>query len=559
MRPVPTPILLEIFWNRLISVVDEAAAALVRTAFSTIIRESHDYACVLFDAQGRSLAQSTTSVPSFIGTMPNTLKHFMSAIGTDGWSPGDVVITNDPWIGSGHLQDISMAAPIFGSDGALIGFSGVVAHPPDMGGRWTPSSQEIYEEGLQVPISKLMKEGIPNADVFSFIRQNVRVPDQVIGDLHAMMAACSSVSRRLQDLMAEAGLRDLDTIAQEIHSRSEEAMRSKISDIPDGRYVYEFQMDGFDQPITIATEMRVQGSDITIDYSGSSSQLGNALNCPWVYTNAYTVYTLKCAINPSVPNNEGALRPFDVIAPSGSILNPRFPAAVGARNLTGHQLSSAVFGALSQAVPANGLTDRVLAESGSPRPLVVIRGTVDDRAFATMVFVMGGMGARPNKDGIPCIAFPATTRNVSIEVLETTTPMLVEKKVFRPDSGGPGEYRGGDGQEMVLRVTAPDGARLSLFADRRRFPPRGLCGGGHGAGTHISLDGKELSPKGVVHAKKGQVLTILSPGGGGFGPPSERKINDIQRDLSRGVLSLEVAKHQYPHFDRPAEGTEAGT
>lgn len=512
------PIFLEISWNRLISFVDEAAAALVRTAFSPIIREAQDYACVLFDAEGRSLAQSTTSVPSFIGTLPHTMKHFQEAAREEGWAPGDVMITNDPWIGSGHLQDISMIAPIFSKKGRLVAFSGVVAHPPDMGGKWSAECREIYEEGLQIPICKLMKSGKANPDVFAFLRRNVRVPDQVIGDVHAMLASCAVAANRVNAFMEETGLDNLQALATEIHDYSEKSMRAGILGVPDGEYRYEYEIDGYDHPLKIAATVTVSGADITVDYTGSSGQVDRAINCPWVYTNAYTVYPLKCAINPDVPNNEGMMRPFHVTAPTGSLLNPQYPAAVGARNLTGHLLASAVFGALSQALPEEKLANRVLADGASPRPHLVISGRGDDgRPFSSTVFVMGGMGARSNKDGIPCIAFPSTTRNTPVEILETSAPILVQRKLMRDASGGGGQFRGGEGQIFEFVVRARGGVHVSIFSDRSKFPPRGLKGGEPGLGAAVMLNGNALPAKGSVRLKQGDVLTVMSPGGGGFG------------------------------------------
>ncbi len=518
MRKIDDPIFLEISWSRIISFVDEAAAALVRTAFSPIIREAEDYAVVLFDGDGNSLAQSTTSAPSFIGTLPKTIRHFQAAMRDDGWHPGDVVITNDPWIGSGHLQDISMVAPIFSRAGRLVAFSGVVAHPPDMGGRWTAENRDIYEEGLQLPICKLMRRGEPNKDVFNIIRRNVRVPDQVVGDIHAMMASCSVAADRLLGFMEDVGLESLNELAGAIHAFTERAVRKQIEQIPDGTYRYEYEIDGYDEPLKIAAALTVKGSDIHMDYAGSSLQVERAINCPLVYTSAFTAYPLICAINPQVPNNEGMLRPFTVTAPPRSILNPEYPAAVGARNLTGHLLTTAVFGTLAQALPADRIANRLLADSASPRPHIVVTGHDDaGRPFSSMMFIAGGMGARPNKDGIACIAFPSSARNTSVEILENSAPFMIERKWVRENSGGRGRYRGGDGQIFELRVRAKNGASISVFSDRSRFPPRGMDGGEAGAGTEIKVNGKPVPSKGTVRLKQGDLLTVLSPGGGGYG------------------------------------------
>jgi N-methylhydantoinase B len=518
MSKVSDPIFLEISWSRLISFVDEAAAALVRTAFSPVVREAEDYAVVLFDGQGRSLAQSTTSVPSFIGTLPNTMRYFRQAMETEGWYPGDVVITNDPWIGSGHLQDISMVMPIFSRKNALVAFAGVVAHPSDMGGRWSAENRELYEDGLQIPICKLMRAGQPNKDVFAFIHRNVRVPDLVIGDIHAMIASCSVAGKRVNAFLEETGLATLDELSEAIHSFSERAMREKIFAIRDGVYRYEYEIDGYDEPLKIVATLTVAGDTIEMDYAGSSMQVARAINCPWVYTNAFTVYPLKCSINPDVPNNEGMMRPFTVKAPAGSLLNPNHPAAVGARHLTGHLLASAVFGTLAQALSEDDVAGRLLADGASPRPNIVISGSDDTgKAFSSTIFIMGGLGARPDKDGIACIAFPSTTRNTSVEVLETSAPILIERKSIREGSGGAGRFRGGDGQVFSLRVLARDGATASIFSDRSRFPPKGMKGGAAAAGAAILLNGAPTLLKGTVRLKEGDVLTVMSPGGGGYG------------------------------------------
>jgi N-methylhydantoinase B len=520
MRKIDDPIFMEISWNRIISFVDEAGAALVRTAFSPIIREADDYGVVLFDADGNSLAQSTRSAPSFLGTLPNTMRHFREAMRDEGWNPGDVVITNDPWMGSGHLQDISMVAPIFSRSGRLVAFCGVVAHPPDMGGRWTAENREIYQEGLQLPILKLMKGGAPNKDVFDIIRRNVRVPDQVIGDIHAMIASCAVGADRLSAFMEEVGLESLNELSAAIHKFSEDAIRRRIEAIPDGEYRYAYEIDGYDEPLKIAATLTVRGSDIAMDYTGSSMQVDRAINSPLCYTRSLTIYPLICAINPQVPNNEGMTRAFTITAPPRSILNPEYPAAVGARNLTGHLLTTAVFGTLAQALPKDQIANRLLADSASPRPHLVISGYDDaGDAFSSMFFIAGGMGARPNKDGISCIAFPSSARNTSVEILETSAPIAIQRKAMREGSGGRGKYKGGDGQIFEVRIDAKDGATISIFSDRARFPPQGMNGGAAGAGTVIEVNGKPGPSKGSVRMKQGDVLTVYSPGGGGFGPP----------------------------------------
>jgi N-methylhydantoinase B len=318
--------------------------------------------------------------------------------------------------------------------------------------------------------------------------------------------------------MEEVGLDSLNELAAAIHNFTESAVRNKIEAIADGSYYYEYEVDGYDQPLKIAATLTIKGSDIAMDYTGSSMQVERAINCPLVYTNAFTVYPLICAINPQVPNNEGMLRPFTVTAPERCILNPVYPAAVGARNLTGHLLTTAVFGTLAQALAKDQIADRLLADSASPRPHIVVSGQDDaGRPFSSMMFIAGGMGARPNKDGISCIAFPSSARNTSVEILESTGPILIERKSTRENSGGAGRFRGGDGQIFELRVRAKSGATISIFSDRSRFPPKGMNGGEPGAPTQIFVNGEPAPLKGIVRVKQNDVLRVCSPGGGGFG------------------------------------------
>jgi N-methylhydantoinase B len=343
----------------------------------------------------------------------------------------------------------------------------------------------------------------------------------VIGDVHAMIASCAVAGQRVNAFLEETRLESLNELAQAIHTFSEKAMRERIAGIRNGVYRYEYEIDGYDSPLKIAARLTISDDSIEVDYTGSSMQVKRAINCPWVYTNAFTIYPLKCAINPDVPNNEGMTRPFTVTAPEGSLLNPRHPAAVGARNLTGHLLCSAVFGTLAQALPESAAAGRLVADGASPRPHIVVSGTDDHgQAFSSTMFIMGGLGARPDKDGIACIAFPSTTRNTSVEVLETSAPILIERKSIREGSGGGGTFRGGDGQVFELRVLARDGATASIFSDRSHFPPQGMKGGQPALGAVILVNDKPGPLKGTVRLKQHDVLTIMSPGGGGYGPAS---------------------------------------
>ena len=328
------PVTLEIFWSRLISIADESAAALLRTSFSTIVRESNDFGTVLMDANGDSLSENTGGIPSFSGILPRTLKHFLERFPKETWKPGDCVITNDPWLATGHLPDITMAMPIF-HDGALVGFSGSVAHSPDIGGSlWSADCRELFEEGLRIPPTKFLIEGEPNELLQEIILSNVRLPDQVLGDLNAQVTANQVCGRRLNEFLGDAGLPDLSRLSGTLQQRAETAMRRAIEEVPDGVYSATLDADGFDEAGTqLECAITIKGSDLTIDYAGTSPQIDRGLNTVMNYTYAYSAYPIKCALDPNTPRNEGSYRPITVEAPEGCILNPRYPAPCNASSI----------------------------------------------------------------------------------------------------------------------------------------------------------------------------------------------------------------------------------
>ncbi len=535
------PITLEILWSRLVAIVDETAATLVRTSFSTIVRESNDYACILLDAEGNSLAQSTLSIPSFISTLPLTVKEFMKVYPAESLEPGDVMLTNDPWLGTGHLNDINMAMPIF-HKGKLIAFSASVAHAPDIGGRLrSPDNRELFEEGLRIPVCKWMKAGKPNEDVWSFIANNVRVPDLVIGDLRAQLAANEMAARRLMHLVEEQGIDDLGELARTIQSLSEKHTREAIRQIPDGVYGHEVRMDGYSEPLVIRLKLTVDGDEILVDYTGTSPQIDRALNVVPNYTFAYTAFPLKCLLSPETPNNEGCFRPLKVTAPEGSLLNPRFPAAVGARASVGHYLPVAIFGALADVMP-----DRVLAASGSPMWCLQLAGLdAKKRRFAGVFFYNGGQGASGRKDGISCLSFPSNLSATPVEVIEHIFPVVMERKALTVDSGGPGRQRGGLGQTMTVRIESGGPLSASFMTERTRFPAEGLFGGKAGAMGKVLLNGASINPKESRVIQPGDLLEISTPGGGGFGDPRERDRGVVLADLRAGLVSAEQAEQEY--------------
>lgn len=538
------PISLEIYWNRLISIADESAAALLRTSFSTIVRESNDFATALMDADGNALAENTAGIPSFVGTLPRTLRHFLKRFPVEQWHPGDCIITNDPWMATGHLPDVTMVMPIH-HRGVLVGFSGTIAHLPDIGGSlWASDCRELFEEGLQIPPVKFYERGQPNQLVVDFIAGNVRVPDQVLGDLEAQVIANTVGARRLREFLDDTDVNDLTELSQALQARAEHAMRQAIEKVPDGTYRSTLLADGFDADETrIECAVTIKGSDLLVDYAGTSKQIGRGLNSVMNYTYAYTCYPIKCALDPLTPRNEGSYRSVTVDAPEGSILNPRYPAPCSARQLTGHLLAGAVYGALSQAVPK-----AVIAESGSAPTLRSVYSGVDKQGnpFSQVFFAAGGMGASAGQDGYHCTAFPTNTGSGSIEAFEATTPLVVWRKEFLPNSGGIGKHRGGLGQEVEIEVVSPGPLRLSLLSDRQKYPPQGLFGGGPGAPVRIVTgDGRRPHPKSRTMIDPKDRLILSFSGGAGYGDPGERDPAAIRRDLKNGYITAEAARRDY--------------
>ena len=538
------PITLEILWSRLISIADESAAALLRTSFSTIVRESNDFATVLMDANGDSLAENTGGIASFNGILPRTVKHFLARFPRDTWRPGDCVITNDPWLATGHLPDITVVMPVF-HGGELVAFSGSIAHSPDIGGSlWSADCRELFEEGLRIPPMKYMHEGEVNPYLQELILGNVRVPDQVLGDLNAQVTANRVCGRRLGEFLDDAGMVDLEALSATLLERGDRAMRRAIGEIPDGIYRASTDADGFDDEHThIECAICVTGSEITIDYAGTSAQIGRGLNCVMNYTHAYSAYPLKCAIDPDTPRNEGSYRPITVVAPEGSILNPRFPAPCNARQLTGHLLAGVIYRALSQAIP-----ERVLAECGSAPTMraVFSGGDGHGRRFSQILFASGGMGASTSGDGLSTTAFPTNAGAGSIEAFESIAPLLVWRKDLRTDSGGAGRHRGGLGQVCEIESRSTETLQLSLLSDRWRHPAAGMLGGDSGARTEIAFgDGRTPHPKSRTTIAPGERITLRYAGGGGVGDPTERDRDAVRDDVADGYVSIEAANRIY--------------
>lgn len=521
---------LEVLWRRIISAVDEAAKALRRTSFSTLVNESNDFACVLTDATGQSLAQNTESIPSFIGTLPITVKQFIREIGVKNMRPGDVLITNTPWIATGHLNDITVAKPIF-RGGRIVAFAASTAHAPDIGGKVrSVEPREVFEEGFHIPVMKFMSEGRADQTLLKLLRAAVRTPDQTEGDLWAQIIGLDLLERRLGELMDEYGLDDLTSFGAEILGRCEKAMRSAIRDLPDGTYTHTFQTDGLEQPFTYKIAVTVTDDRLSVDYAGTSAQVDRAINCTMTYTFAMTAYALKCLLLPALPNNEGIFRRIEVTAPEGSIVNPRFPAAVGGRMATGHYLPIAVFGALAPVVP-----ERIMAASGSPLWSMIQTGVrADGSTYANVLFFNGGMGATNTHDGQSTYAWPSNVSNVPIELIERNAPLIVHRKVLRRGSGGAGQFRGGLGQEIEFEVTSDTPIGVIFMAERCRFPAPGVQNGQPGAAGEVRIDGVEVDYRRNLVLRKGQRIVLRTPGGGGFGAPALRDQAALSWDERQG-------------------------
>jgi N-methylhydantoinase B len=536
------PVTLGILWSRLVGVANEQAAALMRTSFTPIVRESGDLSAALFDARGRMLAQAVTGTPGHINSLATSMEHFLAAFGPEDLQPGDVLITNDPWLTSGQLNDLSVVTPTFRGD-RLVGFFGNTCHALDIGGRGlSADASEVFEEGLLIPMTKLYDAGRPNEELLRILRANVRAPLEVLGDVHAQVAGNQVGVDRLLEYLEEFELEDLERLGGEIVERSERGMRDAVAALPDGRYEKTIRTDGLDEPITIRCCVEIAGDEIAVDYSGSSPQSERGMNVVLNYTAAYTSYALKCVISPEIPHNDGSFRPVTVTAPEGSILNPRRPAAVAARHIVGHFLPHAVFGALVPVVPG-----RVVAEGSGNIWLTTIRGRGRDR-FVSVLFAAGGMGSRPSKDGLSATSFPSGIATTPVEIIETTSPVVVRRKELRPDSGGPGRHRGGLGQTIELEVRTGEPYAVSVLSDRMRFAAEGYLGGAPGATAHFRTSaGETPNPKITQLLPAGTRFVLELPGGGGFHDPAERDRAALEEDVAEGLVSPEAAARDYGH------------
>jgi N-methylhydantoinase B len=542
------PISLEILWRRLISIVDEADSTVARTAFSSLLRDAHDYTCMFTDRKGRELAQGTFATPGQSGAMALGIKNLVNKLPLESHKPGDVFITNDPWALAGHLNDVCVMSPIFYKE-SLVAFTACVFHHSDIGGRVSSDNHEVFEEGLFIPLVKLYDAGVLNQSVMEMIRWNVRTPEEVKGDIRSQIAANHVCAEKVVQMLEDNQLDGLDDLAGEVIGRTERSMREAIEKIPDGVYRAQGmveQMGGKDD-IVIKAAIEVKGSDILVDLKGSSPQVNWGGNVVYNFTYAYVHMAVKSIFDPYIPNNDGCAAPITLNAPEGTVVNCKFPAAVAARMQIGHFMTEIIYRALAKAIP-----DRVIAASGgTPATMNVFYGRRNNsKPWHSVIIRGGGMGASSGADGHYVAIFPANGANTPVEIFESDTPLIVEKRELLTDSGGPGKMKGGLGRRVTFRV--PDDkyapmppVNLGIQSGRYRHPPEGLFGGKHGAKAQFLVNGKAGNPYGLTQLTPGDVIVMDAAGGGGYGDPLKRDPRLVEEDVIEGYVSLKKAKEEY--------------
>ncbi len=527
----------QVMWNRLLSVVEEQGQTLVRTAFSPIVRECGDISAGVFDLEGRMMAQAVTGTPGHINSMAESVKHFINYFPLNTMNEGDIFITNDPWMGTGHLNDFVLTTPCF-KDNKIVGLFSCTSHLTDIGGLGVgPDATDIHMEGLYIPMLKLADRGVMNETLLKLVSQNTRQPVETEGDVYSL-AACNDIGcKRLVEMMNEFEIDDLKILSDFIYDKSLSAVENEIKKIPNGVYENSMMIDGFEKDIKLEAKLTVSDKSISVDYTGTSDKSKFGINVPLSYTKAYTCFGLSCLVSAEIPNNAGSLKPFEIDAPLGSILNAPYPAAVCARHIIGQMLPDVVFGCLEKAIP-----DKVPAEGASCLWNITFRGKTDRGAnnnslFAVTAVVNGGTGARPNKDGLSATAYPSGVRGTPVEINEAVAPLLFLKKEYNPGSGGKGKYNGGLGQLIEIKSAIDEDMDLLASFDRIKYPARGRLNGSNGKPGHVSIKGKgKLNGKGTQVIKSGDILQIHTPGGAGYGDYSERDQSLLEKDLENEFL-----------------------
>ena len=552
----------QLVWNRLLAIVEEQARTLMRTAFSTVVREAGDLSAGVFDTRGAMLAQAVTGTPGHVNAMAESVGKFLAKYPLDTLVPGDVLLTNDPWDATGHLNDFTVVTPVFRGERPVALFAST-SHIADVGGRgFGPEANEVFEEGIAIPIGHLFRAGELNATLMEIVRANVRDPLVAEGDLYSLTACNATGAEQLLAMLADFGLDGVDEVGASIVATSRRAMAQEIAALPNGAWRYAMDVDGYDTPVHMAGALTIEDERIAVDFDGTSGLSRHGINVPLNYTRAYASFGVRCVIGGDVPNNAGSLEPVQVTAPEGCILNAPRPAAVSARHALGQMLPDVVLGCLAQVIP-----DRVPAEGASciwnPVLLSTTHAAVGDNVrgdpFVTNPIYNGGTGARPGKDGLSTTAFPSGVRTTPTEINEVTAPLIVWRKEYLADSGGPGRLRGGLGQ--VIEIAHAQGApfEVSRMFDRVRHPARGRDGGHDGRPGAVYLkDGDtraELPPKGKDTVPAGATLVMETPGGGGIGDPGERGAASVRADVEGQLVSPAAARAIYRLHWRPVRGS----
>ncbi len=537
---------LQVMWNRLLAVVEEQGQALIRAAFSPIVRECGDISAGIFDLKGRMLAQAVTGTPGHINTMAEAVKTLRGRFALQDMKPGDIYMTNDPWIAAGHLNDFLLMMPVF-HKGQVIGFTSCTSHLVDLGGLGMgPEGSDIFDEGLLVPPCKLVEGGEVNQLLLDIVKANSREPIANEGDTYALIACCEAGANRLVEMMDEFNIDHLDPLADHIIETSLRGTHDAIAEVPNGIYQSQLRVDGYESEIDLCAQLTVSSDEILLDFEGTSECSNKGINVPINYATAYSVFAMRCIIGPDIPNNAGSLEPFKVTGPKGCILNAQSPAPVAMRHTLGQLMPDLVYGCLYQAllgqIPAEGASSMYDLPMRSA-PEVVRRG---GQVFVVELTHNGGTGARPTKDGLSATAFPSGVWGSQVEITESVAPILVTKRELRIDSGGAGTYRGGLGQRLELRSANDDPFLAFMSLERVKFPALGRDGGGAGASGRVRIDGgPDLSGKGEVRISPGETLILETPGGGGFGDPKLRSPNNVRADLTQGLISEKSARDIY--------------
>ena len=540
---------MQVMWNRLIAVVEEQAQTLIRTAFSPIVRECGDLSAGVFDLKGRMLAQAVTGTPGHVNSMAESVQHFIRHFPLETMAEGDIYITNDPWMGTGHLNDFVLTTPCF-RQGKLVGMFSCTSHLTDIGGVGTgPDGTDVHMEGIYIPMLKLADRGVMNETLLAMVRANTRQPIESEGDVYSL-AACNDIGcERLVEMMDEFELDTLDGLADYVCQSSYDAVMAEIAQLPKGTYRNSMRIDGYDQPIDLVATMTIGEDGITVDYDGTSPMSRYGVNVPSAYTTAYTSFGLSCIVSPKIPNNAGSLAPFTVTAPEGTILNAPYPAAVCTRHVIGQMLPDVVFGCLEQVVP-----DRVPAEGASCLWNLTFRGDTDRASNESKLFTItavtnGGTGGRPASDGLSATAYPSGVKGTPVEINESVAPLVFWRKELRPDSGGAGKQRGGLGQ--VLEIESAIDADFELLAafDRIDHPARGRSGGANGdSGGAFLKSGHKLNGKGTQIVPAGERLVIHTPGGAGHGDAKSRDRDRVEADLRDERITSNAAAQGYGYL-----------